>query len=430
MGFLDTEQGENLFGQYLKKFKGKSSQRVYKSEIRQFFSFFVGNIDELTEADFQRYRQHLQGVTPGTIKRKFSIINGFLKFLEKKVPGFVSPLGKNYGHLQSFHSSDYADSEAFRDALNHWKATLITDSTRKTYCNHVKLFFQWVSKEPKELVQEDFIRYRDHLIKEEKRKPSTIWTKFISLNRFFKFMASRNIRFRHPMHFMELNLSKPNKDKGYYSVLTESEVRKLFRAPDRDTLIGKRDYAILRLMLGYGLRVNEICKLSWQDIDHERVRGKLRVWIRDRKGRIGKREDTAIILEGKVLEAFDDWINNCGIAFEPKTKIFAPFMYDLKEGNLVIDYSRVRSNKRRDNKTIQNMLKKYISKAGIIRDDRVLSPHALRHTALTALAKAGVDLVDLKKIAAHQDVSTTMIYLHSVQNFDDHVGMRNPINKY
>jgi site-specific recombinase XerD len=60
--------------------------------------------------------------------------------------------------------------------------------------------------------------------------------------------------------------------------------------------------------------------------------------------------------------------------------------------------------------------------------NQVTSPHALRHTALTLLAKAGVELIDLKALAGHQDVATTMIYLHSVQSYEDHVGLHNPIN--
>ena len=50
--------------------------------------------------------------------------------------------------------------------------------------------------------------------------------------------------------------------------------------------------------------------------------------------------------------------------------------------------------------------------------------HALNLDSLTA-GWCG----DIKKLAAHQDVSTTMIYVHSAQSFDDHVGMKNPINR-
>ncbi len=429
MNFIETTQGKALISAYLKKFEGKGSQRVYRSEIMQFFDFYRGDIASLSEDDFVRYREHIgQSATHGTIKRKFSILNGFFRFAEKKIPGFVRPIGKQHGELKTFHSSVYAESDGFKNLISLWKKELVTDATRNVYETHVRLFFTWAGKEPSDMVQDDFTRYRDFL-RSENRKQSTIWTKFIAINRFFKFMASRNMKFKNPMNFKGLNLILPKKDKGYYSVLTEQEIRKLLKAPDRRSLIGKRDYAILRLMLGYGLRVNEVCKLEFQDIDKERVKGKARVWIRNRKGRIGHREDTPIILEGEPLKAFDDWLDSCGIRFAPETKVFAPFIWDLRTHGLVIDYQKMGNGKRRDNKTVWNMIEKYLTKAGISRDNRVLSPHALRHTCFTMLAKAGVNIPDIKKLAAHQDVSTTMIYVHSAQSFDDHAGMKNPINR-
>ncbi|KPA09126.1 integrase family protein, partial [Candidatus Magnetomorum sp. HK-1] len=45
------------------------------------------------------------------------------------------------------------------------------------------------------------------------------------------------------------------------------------------------------------------------------------------------------------------------------------------------------------------------------------------------LAKEGVQLIDLKYLAGHQNISTTMIYIHSVQSYNDHVGMYHPLNK-
>jgi len=430
MSFIETTKGAALFKRYLAKFKGKSSQKVYRSEIRQFFLFFDGDIKQLSRRVFVQYREHLaQSVGDKTIKRKFSILNQFFKFLEKNLKGFQSPVGQNYGDMRSFQARDYAKSESFKELLDKWKETLICDTTKKTYLGQVRLFFKWSGKEPKDLRQEEFMRYRDHLLVEEKLKASTIWNKFIALNGFLKFMGIRSRKFKNPMDFGALALTPAKKDKGYYSVLTKKEANKMLRQPDRRQLIGKRDYAILRLMLTYGLRAGEICRLTHKDLDQERVKNQQRIWIRDRKGRIGRRADTDIILNGKALEAFDDWMKHCGIRFDPGTPVFAGFIWSLSAGGLAINYQRVLDKKPLTVKTIENVVSRYVAKAGIETRDRVLSPHALRHTALTLLAKAGSTLVDLKQLAGHQDINTTMIYLHSVQSFDDHLGMHNPLNQ-
>lgn len=429
MMFHETDQGEKLIDQYLKKFQGKSSYKVYRSEIVQFFVFYTGELTGLARAAFIRYRDHLgQNAKAQTVKRKFSILNQFFKFLEERVKGFKSPIGNGYGDMQVFQSAVYADSEEFKSHMAHWMEIIACASTQKTYGGHVKLFFQWAKRDPKDLKHDDFIRYRDFLTKERALKASTIWNKFIAVNGFLKFLASKSRKYKNPMVFKTLSLIPPKKDKGYYNVLTIKEIKSILRQPDRRTLIGKRDYAILRLMATYGLRANEITKLTFQDIEKERVKGQQKVWVRDRKGRPGRRADTDIILNGKALEAFDDWMENCRIDFDPGSPIFVGFIWDVGSGGLIVNYRRVREKKRLTVMTIENIVAKYVGKANIDRGDQVTSPHALRHTALTLLAKAGVELIDLKALAGHQDVATTMIYLHSVQSYEDHVGLHNPIN--
>jgi len=154
MNFTETPQGKALLSAYLKKFKGKGSERVYRSEIMQFFSFYQGDIASLSEDDFIRYRDHIGQSTAGTIKRKFSILNGFFRLAEKKIAGFHKPIGKTHGELKAFNHSVYAESEEFKNHLaSLWKEERVTDSTRKVYENHIRLFFAWVSREPKELTQ-------------------------------------------------------------------------------------------------------------------------------------------------------------------------------------------------------------------------------------------------------------------------------------
>lgn len=430
MGFLDTKQGHSVFDQYLKKFDGKASQKVYRSEIRQFFEFFDGDLQALSESVFHKYRDHIgQGANGKTLKRKFSILNQFFKFLEENQKDFKSPIGRSYGDMQSFQSGVYAESESFSGNLGHWMENLVCESTKKTYSGHVLRFFKWVNKEPKDLSQEDFIDYRNHLLKEKRMKISTVWNKFIAISGYMRFLAGKSRKFKNPMDFNKLSLAAPKKDKGYYTVLTEKEVRELLKMPDRRYQMAKRDYALLRLMLTYGLRAGEVCKLRFQDIEGERVNGQQKIWIRDRKGRIGRRTDTDIILNGKALEAFDEWMEASGIRFEADTPIFPSFIWDAHAGGLVVNHRRLKAKKPLSVKTIENVVFKYVKKAGITRGNQVVSPHALRHTALTMLAKAGVELIDLKYLAGHQNVSTTMIYLHSVQSYEDHAGMHHPINR-
>lgn len=425
MSFLDTDSGQKIFNQYLKKVHG-GSQRVYRSEIQQFFDFKNCEISNISKETLHSYQERLSHEhSSKTAKRKFSILNGFFKFLEKKVKGFQNPIDT----LTEFKTHTGIKSEDFTRYLGGFLAIQNTTNTRKSYENLIKLFFTWVNKDLCDISKIDLLAYRDYL-RGQNYRDTTIWNKFISLNRFFKYIERENRKFRNPILFKELSLIFPKKDKGYYTVLSVSEAQRLLGQPDRKTEIGRRDYAILVIMLVYGLRANEIAGLRHKHLEHDRVKGQQKVWITDRKGRFQNRPKTAIILNGKALQSFDTWIGivkGYGIKITGELPIFLPFIYDRVDRKLVI--RRDRLPEALSVKSVENIVKRYLKKAKIERDGEVLSAHALRHTAFTVLAQEGVPIQDIQKLAGHQDINTTMIYVHSAQSYDNHPGMHNPLNR-
>jgi len=66
--------------------------------------------------------------------------------------------------MQDFRGGVYVESESFSNQLEFWMKSLICDSTKKTYSGAVKLFFKSVIKEPKDLTQDDFIKYRQIIL--------------------------------------------------------------------------------------------------------------------------------------------------------------------------------------------------------------------------------------------------------------------------
>ncbi|SHH29970.1 tyrosine-type recombinase/integrase [Desulfofustis glycolicus] len=426
MSFIDGGTGKRLFEKYLKKYHG-GSQRVYRSEIKQFFDFKNSSLEHVKIELLRQYQEKLaEEHTPATTKRKFSILNGFFKFIEGQVKGFSNPISK----LGDFKTHRGIKSDEFKKMLALFIAEQNTLNTKRSYENQVKLFFSWAGKDLAEITRSEVATYRDYLRMERMCKDSTIWNKFIALNRFFKFVERENRKFKNPIVFKELKLIFPKKDKGYYSVLSTVEAEKLLRAVDKRTAIGKRDYAMLLITLVYGLRANEIARLQHNNLELERVKGQQKVWVIDRKGRFQNRPKTAIILNGRALRAFDDWletVKNHGVRCSGGMPIFLPFIYDRNDGEFVI--KRSRNYRPLSVKAVENIVKKYLQKASISREQKTLSPHALRHTAFTLLARAGVKLHDIQKLAGHQDINTTMIYVHSAQSYKDHPGMHSPLNK-
>jgi integrase/recombinase XerD len=426
MSFLGTDRGRKLLDQFLKKFKG-GSQRVYRSEIQQFFEFKDSGIGDIKAEVLHAYQNKIASDhSPSTTKRKFSILNGFFKFVERQIKGFANPISS----LKDFKTHRGAESAEVRKYLAGFIATQNTTNTRRSYENLVSLFFAWAGKDLAEITRADFLSYRDYLREEKRHKDTTIWNKFIALNRFFKYVELENRKFRNPIVFKELQLIFPKKDKGYYSVLSTSEAERLLKQINRKSSIGKRDYAMLLIILVYGLRANEVARLRHKNLEPERIKTQQKVWIIDRKGRFQNRPKTPIILNGRMLRAFDDWIETVkkeGVKITGELPIFLPFIYDRSADGLAI--RRDRAGKPISVKAVEDVVKKYLKKAKISRENETLSPHALRHTAFTFLAQEGVKIQDIQKLAGHQDINTTMIYVHSAQSYDDHPGMHSLLNK-
>lgn len=425
MSFLTTKQGEKLFSQYMKQFKGGSG-RVYRSEIQQFFGFKNIALEGLTKETLHVYKEKIKkDHTAKTMKRKFSILNGFLRFIETKVKGFKNPIEG----LQEFRTHTGDESDELQKYLEGFLVEQNTANTRRSYKNLITLFFKWANKDIQEIGKAETLAYRDAL-REKGYKDATIWNRFVALNRFFKYLERSNRKFHNPIVFRELKLIFPKRDRGYYTVLARLEGERLLSQPNRRSDIGKRDYAILLLMLVYGLRANEITKLTYGNIEPERVKGQQKVWITDRKGKYQNRPETAIILNGKALQAFDTWLDvvkRSGVKVGRSTAVFLPFIYSRSEEGLVVRRDRI--EKLLSVKAVENIVERHLKKAKVKRDGKTLSAHALRHTAFTMLAQAGLPIQEIQKLAGHQDINTTMIYVHAAQSYDDHPGMHNPLNK-
>ena len=166
--------------------------------------------------------------------------------------------------------------------------------------------------------------------------------------------------------------------------ITWGEVRRVLEAVDRRTVRGRRDYAILLMLVTYGLRASEVAKLTLDDIDwkHERLQ------IPDRK--VGN--CTAYPLAGVVAEALIDYLKNG----RPETaerrfflRVVAP-QGPLGTGGVGASVAL------------------YLQKAGI-KVHRAGS-HTLRHTCVQRLIDAEFPLKTIGDYVGHRRSQSTEVY--------------------
>lgn len=173
------------------------------------------------------------------------------------------------------------------------------------------------------------------------------------------------------------------------------------KEPSRDRLaLDLRDEAILRLLTESGPRVSEVCKANRSDIRLHEETGTPVLHV------VGKgRKERDIPISVHTMEAIQRYLDE-GRPSPPEAstgdRIEAVRIADAGRA-LFVSVRGWRLNSR----DIQRMIERY-AKTNL---DRHATPHALRHTALTILARSGVDIATVAQIAGHANVGTTSIYL-------------------
>jgi site-specific recombinase XerD len=145
----------------------------------------------------------------------------------------------------------------------------------------------------------------------------------------------------------------------------------------------QRDYAILVVFLNTGIRLSELVGINLTDIQNN----KLRVLGKGNKERI-------VYLNDACIDAINSYMQ-------------------VRPVDGVIDKKALFLSNRRtriSHQMVQNLVKKYIEKAGL--DPQRYSTHKLRHTAATLMFQNGVDVRVLKEVLGHENLNTTQIYTH------------------
>lgn len=166
--------------------------------------------------------------------------------------------------------------------------------------------------------------------------------------------------------------------------ITWDEVRRMLETVDRRTVVGRRDYAMLLLLITYGLRAREVAGLCLDDIDwqHDRLR------ISERKAG----HSTAYPLSPLVGEAIVAYLRN-GRPTTTSRRLFFRAMAPYQP----ITHSAVSCRAAH-----------YLQRAGIV----VPRPgsHTLRHTCVQRLVDAGWPLKHIGDYIGHRSPASTEVY--------------------
>lgn len=250
----------------------------------------------------------------------------------------------------------------------------------------IERFLQFLSAEDIAFETVDYRVVRHFLVsmKENGRQASSINRSISSLRSFYKFLVREGNIVSSPMQLVQA-LKTPKR----LPVVVESEKMVYLLEKGRinqDSFEEVRDFLILEMLFGTGVRVSELLAIQEGDIDTYNSR--IRIF--------GKRNKERLVpVHRTLLEEIKQYLTLKN-AQDFKNK--SSYLIVTKEGKQAyrgLVYNRVRQH------------------LGRITSQQKKSPHVLRHTFATALLNNGADLNAIKELLGHAGLAATQIYTHN-----------------
>ena len=215
-------------------------------------------------------------------------------------------------------------------------------------------------------------------------RKSSVRDYYTALNTFFNYLASNNLLPVNPL----LGVAKPKGSKRLARSFTPQELRSMFDTVDKSTFLGFRDYTILSILLGTGIRKSELIGIKNLDIYLEISMIKI----------IGKGDKQRNIPLTEILRKIIVKYLKLRMEYITENKL-------TTSSYLIIN----RNGNRLGLSGIDSLFKRIKSYSGVV-GERV-SSHTIRHTFAKSFLLNGGDIFTLQRLMGHEDISTTKKYI-------------------
>jgi site-specific recombinase XerD len=265
------------------------------------------------------------------------------------------------------------------------------EHTRAAYLIAVRRFLQWAEDRGLELVRiapKDVGQYLDWL----RKKSTSVATRkqhLAAIRHFFDGLVTRHAVILNPA--LSVRGERYQVMEGKTPEITIKDARALLASTDLSTIVGRRDRAIIAILIYTAARAGAVAALPRGGFYHAGEQWMLHFEEKGGKSReIPVRHD----LEQMIFEYMD--------------------AADIREARN--DTPLFRTAYRKTGRLTKNgisavdvcrMMKRRLRDAGL---PGVLSPHSFRVTTITDLLEQGIPLEDVQRLAGHADPRTTRLY--------------------
>lgn len=265
-------------------------------------------------------------------------------------------------------------------------------NTIAAYGRDLRLWGEYVRRktiDPAAPAREDLTRFLEAL--RAGRPParsamssSSVARMLVSVRALYRFLAAEDLIEVDPA----ARLKAPKRPRSVPRAISVDEVQRLVESPP-DTLLGRRDRAMLELLYGAGLRISEMVALDVDDVDLD----ERSVLVRAGKGNRSRR----VPVGRAAASAGGTYLSVSRPELAARTK------GGRGVGALFLNARGQRLSRQ----GAWKVLKSHARAAGL--GDRV-SPHTLRHSFATHMLDAGADIRVVQELLGHSSLATTQVY--------------------
>lgn len=276
------------------------------------------------------------------------------------------------------------------ELFSRWTSYIdASPKTIDTYSKAIKQFFIYLQENGiRQPQREDIVAYREYL--KEDRKPTTVQSYLAAVKLFFKWTEQEGFYPNIADRVKGAKIDTEHK-KDY---LTTKQVNKLLGTIDRSTLKGKRDYAMLSVMVTTGLRTISIVNANIEDM---RTAGDATALFYRGKGH--EEKATYVKLAEPVEDAIRDYLTARGTT-DGTEPLFSSVANRNKGGRMTT-------------RSISRVAKDSLINVDLISDR--LTAHSFRHTAATLNLLNGGTVEETQQLLDHANINTTLIYSHALE---------------
>lgn len=275
-----------------------------------------------------------------------------------------------------------------------WFANLGSLQTRRAYQGDLRAFMAFTGivqpEEFRTVTRAHILAWRAELEKQGLAGAS-IRRKLAALASLYDYLCECNAVTHNPVRGVKR--PKAETSEGKTPALGDAQARQLLGAPPADTLKGRRDRAILSVLLYHGLRREELTKLRVKDFNQER-RGVPHLVVQGKGGKL-----RFLPAHPHSLRLVAEYLAASGHGQEPDGPLFrrtrAP-----KAGTLASALT--------PGSVYAEVVVHYMAQVGIAGEN--MGPHALRATAATSALEHQADIARVQEWLGHANISTTRVY--------------------